>query len=197
MTRVQNDDVVLTSRTGTYPPHPAQMDRVPPSDQETMYQVAPYPHALDDFLRRLIYRPGWRIWLENGYDRGQGSEGLTLIVETFTLDSYDATQQIRVHHLFPVPPAAYNERSWRNWVFEQLGLVDDHERAEFFVVDGERPFAPLHAPGNDPYMRVESTYEEAHTSSRGEFTDTRPRVNVWDGDGVRVQTGRPKGWGEE
>lgn len=39
---------------------------------------------------------------------------------------------------------------------------------EFFVIDGERPYAPNHGPGHDPYtIRETSTDEERRTSFRG------------------------------
>ena len=142
---------------------------------EHLTQIAPYPVALNLILAELTYRPRWNVYLED-MRRGQGSEGLTLVVDALVQDSRaafptdDQMPLIRVHHLFPVPPAAYNMRSWRRWVFDRLLEVERHEAAEFFVVDGERPFAPLHGPGNDPYMVVEATPTEARTNNRGEVT---------------------------
>jgi hypothetical protein len=49
-----------------------------------------------------------------------------------------------------------------------LGLVDLHERMEDFVVGGERPYAPKHGPGRNPYVVHEVSTEEARgTSFRG------------------------------
>lgn len=62
---------------------------------------------------------------------------------------------ITVDHYFPVPAATYNRASWQRWLFDQLGKVDDHERMEDFVIGGRRPYAPVHAPGWDPYMVTE------------------------------------------
>jgi hypothetical protein len=116
-------------------------------------QEAPYPEILDDLVRRLTYRPGWTFELKDT-DRGQGSKGLTLIITTLGFDSYnpDRGESYRVHHYMLVPPAAYNRRSWQNWLFEQCLLVERHECMEFFAIDGERPMAPAHGPGNDPYL---------------------------------------------
>lgn len=147
-----------------------------------MRQVAPYPQALADIIGHLTYKPGWTIWLEDDMDREQGSEGLTLMVRALVYDSrkpltaweaMSTPPNKHILHLFPVPAASFNARSWRHWLFERLGDVDTHERAEFFQVDGELPFAPLHAPGNNPHMIVEATYAEAHTDNKGNFTDTR------------------------
>src|SRR5260221_13935712 len=116
-------------------------------------QKAPYPTILDDLVKMLKYRPGWRCHLES-IDRGQGSEGLTLIITTLGYDSYhpDKGQHYRVNHYMPVPPAAYDERSWRRWLFGQFLLVERHECMEFFVIGTKRPYAPHHGPGNDPYI---------------------------------------------
>lgn len=104
-------------------------------------------------------------------DRGQGSKGLTLCITTRGVDSYhpERGETYRVRHYMPVPPAAYNEKSWRRWLLEQILLVERHEACEFFKIDGIRPYAPLHGPGNDPYIIFErSTTEEIRTRYTGE-----------------------------
>lgn len=131
---------------------------------------APYPRELADLVGQVSYRPGWRTRLED-IDRGQGSEGLTLIITTLGYDSYNPGhgEHYRVSHFFPVPPAAYDERSWRRWLFEQFLLVERHECMEFFAIAGERPYAPSHGPGNDPYLvREIGTVLDQKTSFRGE-----------------------------
>jgi len=119
-------------------------------------QHGPYPHPLLDCLGELSDpRPEWKITLEH-LDRGQGSEGLTLVIELYTRNSYrrehidkcpaldtvfdpnnrichwECRCWITVHHLFPLPPAAYNKQSWRRWLLDQMRLVNDHETSEFF-----------------------------------------------------------------
>lgn len=118
-----------------------------------MRQVAPDPTILHDLVAKVSYRPGWRFILKD-MDRGQGSEGLTLDIITCGYNSYhpERGETYRVHHYMPVPPAAFDERSWRRWLFEQILLVERHEAMEFFQIDGERPYAPHHGPGNDPYI---------------------------------------------
>lgn len=122
-------------------------------------QEAPYPEVLEDLVSRLSYRPGWAFKLAH-IDRGQDSEGLTLIITTKGYDSYnpDLGQGYRVNHYMLVPPAAYDERSWRNWLFEQLLLVEKHECMEFSRIDGKPVVPPAHGPGNDPYLVL--TYGE-------------------------------------
>lgn len=138
------------------------------SDGMCLTQQAPYPTALVTMVERLTYKPGWRIRLVDGYDRGQGSIGLTLVVVIETPDAYNHDKRMNVKHLMPVPPAAYDERSWRDWLFDQILLVERHEAAEFFTIGPDKPYAPLHLPGSNPYMRVEkATDVELRTSFRG------------------------------
>jgi hypothetical protein len=151
---------------------------------DVMGQEAPFPAALADLVTRLRYKPGWYFTL-NSIDRGQGSRGLTLIINIHTQDSYNPEQHIAVAHYMPVPPAAYDMRSWRRWLLEQILLVERHEACEFFrfpappAYEGgdrwsaqpdERPYAPSHGPGNDPYLiREIGTDEDRRTSFTGEL----------------------------
>jgi hypothetical protein len=142
-----------------------------------MRQTAPDPEALAYLVERLSYRPGWAFKLAD-IDRGQGSEGLTLIITTRGYDSYhsDRGENYRVNHYMLVPPAAFDNRSWQRWLFEQCLLVERHECMEFFAIHDSpgsehsvRPYAPSHGPGNDPYLvREVGTAEDVETSFRGE-----------------------------
>jgi hypothetical protein len=141
-----------------------------------MTQTAPYPQELADLVEGLSYREdlGWVVRLRH-LERDPGSAGLTLIVTRVGRDTYHPENVIGVNHYFAVPPATYNRRSWQMWLFRRLGDVDDHERAEDFVIDGHRPYAPLHGPGNDPYLVAElATDDERRTSFRGELNESRP-----------------------
>lgn len=160
MTRME--DVVITAKTGTHPALPAV-------GHNAMTQVAPMPWPLMSLVQRLTIRqPGWSAVVED-MNRGQGSKGLTLTITALVPDSRGGGQ-IRIAHLFPVPPAAYNERSWQRWLFDRYCDVLRHEAAEQFDIDGRLPYAPLHAPGNDPYMVVEATEVEEHTDNQGRVT---------------------------
>jgi hypothetical protein len=142
-----------------------------------MRQVAPDPAPLAYLVARLSYRPGWAFKLADT-DRGQGSEGLTLIITTLGYNSYHPAdgETYRVNHYMPVPPAAFDARSWQHWLFEQCLLVERHEAMEFFAVHDSpgsehavRPYAPSHGPGNDPYIvREVGTDLDRRTSFRGE-----------------------------
>jgi hypothetical protein len=133
-------------------------------------QVAPFPEELEDIVMMLEYRPGWTFKLED-IDRGQGSKGLTFIVTSLGYDTYNPEQgeNYRVHHYFPVPPAAFVRSSWQRWILDRLIELETHEACEFMAVNGGRPFAPIHAPGHDPYIvRELSRVEDVETTFRGE-----------------------------
>lgn len=133
--------------------------------------TAPFPEELADLVQKLEYRKGWRICLEDR-DRGQGSSGLTLIVQTLGFDSYypERGETYRVNHFFPVPPAAYNRQSWQRWLLDQILLVESHEACEFFKIAGKRPYAPHHGPGWNPYTIFDHGTElDARTRFTGEL----------------------------
>jgi hypothetical protein len=153
------------------------MTTEPVEARQPMRQEAPYPDALAYLVARLAYRPGWRFELAD-HDRGQGSEGLTLIITTLGYNSYHPArgENYRVNHYMPVPPAAFDHRSWQRWLLDQLLLVERHEAMEFFAIHDSpgsehavRPYAPSHGPGNDPYLvREIGTGLDQRTSFRGE-----------------------------
>jgi hypothetical protein len=135
-----------------------------------MHQEAPYPVVLEGLVTQVRYRPGWTVKLAD-IDRGQGSKGLTLIITTRGYNTYhpEDGETYRVNHYMPVPPASFDRRSWLHWLFEQFQLVERHECMEFFQVEGVRPYAPAHGPGNDPYLVLTyGTAEDAETSFRGD-----------------------------
>ena len=138
------------------------------TDRPPMTQTAPYPDALADLVDALTYRDGWSFSLSY-VDRGQGSQGLTLIVRVECADSYDQTRRRAVLHYLPVPPAAFLPRDWRRWLLDQVLLIETHEACEFFTVDGVKPYAPNHGPGRNPYTVVEYADDvDRRTSFRGE-----------------------------
>src|SRR5678815_444443 len=142
---------------------------------ETYKQEAEFPTTLSDLVSSLSYKKGWSFDLYPNYDRGQGSKGTTLIITVSTVNSYPPHENMRVNHLMIVPPAAYDERSWRRWLLDQILLVEQHEACEFFVINGEHPYAPSHGPGNDPYLiREIGTELDQKTSFRGEVLNYNP-----------------------
>lgn len=141
-----------------------------------MRQVAPYPMALAELVAALEYREhlGWSTWLDNDCQRDKPgrhsgeSRGLTLVVQRTGPDTYHPDRVISVLHYFPVPPATFTRGSWQRWLFDTLGKVDEHERMEDFVIGGTRPYAPLHKPGEDPYVVHDvASWADADTDFRG------------------------------
>lgn len=133
---------------------------------DSIFQTAPKPVLLQSLVDRLTYK-GWRIYLTD-MERGQDSNGTTLVINADVPDSYHSDRLITVAHLFPVPPAAYDERSWTRWLLDQILLVEQHEACEFFCIDGDRPYAPHHGPGNNPYTIFDhGTDEDVRTASSG------------------------------
>lgn len=133
-------------------------------------QSAPYPWKLKRLVDACTYRNNWTVHLtDENFDRGQESYGLTLVISPETVNSYNQSQPLRVNHYFTVPPAAYNEQSWQRWLFECFHQVELHECMEFFSIDGNKPFAPNHGPGHDPYtVHQYSTDIDRRTSFRGD-----------------------------
>jgi len=142
----------------------------------TMRQEAPFPTRLAQLVEAIRYKRGWVFQLLD-LDRGQGSLGLTLVITITGPDSYHPEKTISVNHYMIVPAAAFDGRSWRRWLFDQIMLVERHEACEFFGfalasddIGYIRPYAPSHGPGNDPYLiREVGTVEDVKTSFRGDL----------------------------
>lgn len=156
-------------------------------------QTAPFPFDLEWLVNNTRFRGNWTAKLYSG-DRGQGCAGFTLEIVCWVPDSYERSEDIRVRHLFPVPPAAYDRRNWRRWLLDRYRDVDTHEAMELFEevapcpndTDGDgdcdacarnplahgwyKPYAPSHGPGNDPYTIREYAEPELRAiTSRGEL----------------------------
>jgi hypothetical protein len=140
-------------------------------NRDKVYNEAPWSQMLANLVKAASHRDNWIFELKD-MDRGQGCTGLTLEISVLTPNSYNHSRLIGVRHLFPVPAAAYNYRSWRRWLFERVLLVERHEAMEFFTIAGEKPYAPHHGPGEDPYTVYEHGSEtDVKTSFRGELND--------------------------
>lgn len=113
-------------------------------------------------------KPGWRFF--NVVEEG----ALRLVIE---VEGYDSAWPEQLHpftvrHYFPVPTATYNEQTWRRWIFEMCRRVENHELGEWFRVGADRPFAPLHGPGEDPYTVHEfRPVTDALTTQDGSMRD--------------------------
>jgi hypothetical protein len=136
-----------------------------------MRQVAPFPDILAHLVQRSSYKEdeGWTVALVEDYERDPGCRGLTLIITRCGPDTYHPGHIIAVNHLFAVPPATYDERSWASWLLQRYGDVEQHEQMETFKLDGAPLYPPAHGPGNDPYLILHyGTDTDRRTSFRGE-----------------------------
>lgn len=139
-------------------------------------QEGPYPTQLAELVSACTYRPDWEVYLRDEVrdpadTHGVESRGLTLSIVVTGPNSYPPHELLRVRHLFAVPPATYNYESWRWWLFERFLAVERHEAMEFFTIDGNKPYAPNHGPGWDPYLvTVVADEVDRRTSFRGEVT---------------------------
>lgn len=148
-----------------------------------LHQHAPYPKSLASLIQALRYKKAWKFTLDNDLIRdpkdthGAEGHGTTLIISIVTPDSYDPSRNRVVNHYFIVPAATYNVGSWQRWLLDCILKVEQHEACEFFTLSitddqTEKPFAPLHGPGEDPYRIVEyATDTQRRTSFRGELNE--------------------------
>lgn len=119
---------------------------------------------LERIVKSITYMPGWDVYLAGD---NEGNDWLTLHIVSDTPDSYDEqNRRVRVNHSFLVPPATYNERTWKTWIFERYCEVWRHETGEFLKFDGIKEFAPHHGNHENPYI----------TWHIGDYADTRVRA---------------------
>lgn len=108
---------------------------------------------LSGLIPRIGYKPGWSFELLNRERTSEhlaGSTGLTLVIRAIVYNSVEGGTT-NVAHLFAPPPAAWNERTWRRWVFDCIMQVELHEAMEFFSFGDHRPLFPAHGIGENPY----------------------------------------------
>jgi hypothetical protein len=109
-------------------------------------------HAtLAEIVATVGCKPGWSFRLQTDSDSGDIYPKLVIIVPGFDSARPGELVPMTVSHFFPVPEATYNAASWRRWIFECCRGVENHELGEWFRIGADRPFAPLHGPGEDPY----------------------------------------------
>lgn len=109
-------------------------------------------------------KPGWSFAL------AIEGHGCVLHITIDGVNNYDHSQPFVVTHCHPVPNASYNEKTWKRWILEQCLRTENHELGENlrFGPNEERPFAPMHGPGEDPYTIHEIRSEkDALTTQRG------------------------------
>lgn len=122
--------------------------------------------VLKALVERVSCKPGWTFRL----DKVVNVDHKVFVIRVYDApDSRRTGHTVTIDHHFPVPEATYNEKTWRRWIFECCRKVEDHELGEWFIDGAERPFAPLHGPGEDPYTVHEfREVVAAHTNQRGD-----------------------------
>jgi hypothetical protein len=130
--------------------------------------------VLVNLISKVKCKPGWTF----GWHPEDDTFRLVITVPGF--NSYHPENKLTVSHFFPVPTTTYNEKTWRRWIFEMCRRVENHELGEWFQIDGIRPFAPLHGPGEDPYTVHEFRNEtDAQTTQDGSIaTDIKSVVKT-------------------
>lgn len=112
--------------------------------------TSPHTHEV---LARLVSsvrcKPGWSFRLQTS--DGDVYPKLVIRVPGFDSADPDDLQRYTVDHFFPVPEATFTEKAWLRWIFEMCRRLENHELGEWFRLGGDRPFQPLHGPGEDPY----------------------------------------------
>lgn len=118
----------------------------------------------------IEYKQGWSLYLEKPNDE---CPVYKLMIVSYTDNSYQPDEKIRVRHEFMVPPADYTEEVWVAWIFDRCRDVEaNHEAGEFFKYKGERVFGGHHGNGQDPY-RVWFMSDWQHTRTKaGEDDET-------------------------
>lgn len=165
---------------------------------KVMTQTAPFPVLLADLVQRSSYKEdeGWAVALVEDYLRDPDSRGLTLIITRCGPDTYHPERVIAVNHLFAVPPATYNKRSWAWWLFQRYADVEKHELMETFKLDGKPLYPPAHGPGNDPYLILHYGSDiDRRTSFRGEVNDEQEATALQDSPAPRrAEAGAANAW---
>ena len=129
------------------------------------------PHNYD-VLEKVINEtqgpPGWTFELRDE----EGDKYLVILVRS--QDNYKWEVKRTTGHYHPVPPAIYTEEVWRRWIFDQCLRTYTHELGELlrFGLNEERPFAPMHGPGEDPYiLHDRRTDQQALTTQDGSLRE--------------------------
>lgn len=121
-------------------------------------------------VRDVECKPGWSFDMRADQDTG----GCCVVI---TIDGYNSAfpnerRPISVSHWKPVPLTTFNYQAWRRWLFTQCQEVENHELGEWFRFGNERPFLPLHGPGENPYVVVEYRNEiDSRTTQNGTVRD--------------------------
>lgn len=107
--------------------------------------------SLRQTLETFRYMPGWSFSLDGPIMSPRGN----LLIRVETTDSRNGEPTVITHRI-AMPAGDSTAYFWMDWLNAQIAKVHDHERAEFFEVNGIKPYFPPHPTiwnGNvgDPY----------------------------------------------
>lgn len=101
-------------------------------------------HPLQLVLNKFTYRTNWEFFLF--YDGGVEYNRLVLAINVVCQNSYPPYRQTTVLHHRAVPEwkdvGTDSPSFWQTFLFEQVQAVENHECAEWFTIDGKKPFDP-------------------------------------------------------
>lgn len=104
-------------------------------------------------VRELECKPGWEFDIR--LDQETGASCLVISVSGYNSAFPTERRPITVSHWKPIPITTYGVGAWKRWLFTQCQEVETHELGEWFRFRDDRPFLPLHGPGENPYVVVE------------------------------------------
>jgi hypothetical protein len=104
------------------------------------------PAGLVALLAVFEYKPGWRFEIRCDEWRPDDPWALLITIDD-QLDARDpGGRRIRLLHQRPIPCYLPDEPDrWLRFLRDAIAAADAHERDEWFVVNGERPFDPHRA----------------------------------------------------
>jgi hypothetical protein len=97
----------------------------------------------NEWIELIAYKPEWEIRVVHS-DEKIGAEGLVLHLISHVADSCtDEHEMIEVVHRNEIPDSAtFNFESFFAFVYEMILKAEEHEAAEWFLVNGKRIHDP-------------------------------------------------------
>lgn len=104
------------------------------------------PPELEKLLAVFRYKPGWSFSLVSAFPRTPWDPWRLQIEVADVLDAYGSGTRSRFVTHIPVPTVPGDREMWMRFLRDAVTSAEHHERDEWFVVDGQRPFDPHRGP---------------------------------------------------
>lgn len=98
--------------------------------------------VLEEFLKKINYKPGWRFQVYDGAHEGQH-----IVITTEVPDSYNPGETVTLDVHTSLPPMASLDY-FCDWLLWRLKRIESHECREFFKV-GEKVWSDPHGENAD------------------------------------------------